>query len=1154
MKPLYAGRRFTIMDNLPVFDTSDEYRTWKALNGKISEKNLDAISTKVLTSHGFIHHAILTSLMDALNEAHGRVTSDTLKTLVSKSRPQDCSPAIRATEILVKQKDITSAAEIMSQCGSKDTFRLMVAQAEMYHGEGDKVNSVQCASKALDIDPNDERLYQILKEDDPSGPWADMQSVNIARTGKEATTPSDERYKELYLIYKNWYRGNKDSATNRLVNSEHYKNGDWEFMLVSARTSVDEGDWRSAKMVFRKLPNDIPIYAKLEMAEAFIAGHEPEEALNIYDELDMVTLRVLQGRIFAYAHMGADKDLINAIYDYLDNEQLGAQDYADMVDMLISRGSMEDVKAIQDKMSNSNKNDPYYLISRSKYMLERGDIRGASRTAMKATLFAKDDPTVRVLSARMRFINNDVKGSEKECDKLLTENPEYLDALVLKRDILVKKNDVKGALDICRRILEISPNDVRTMFTLATAQSGTGDMNGAMMTLRNVLRLEPSRENVLNVVGSMIEEGMYREAMFLCYDLERDIAPDPMIRRLRGNAEYAMGEYMKASVSFAAAAELAPNDPVIWHSKGMADEARGDLDSAEASYNRAVNLDLNEPQYWISKASVQEKFNNPIGAVDSLNRAIELDPYSLYPMIRKAVILERAGRYTEAIHLVDLCSESEPDNPQVSLMKARLLRETGSTVKASTIAKGIYDSYKTEDAALEAASCFLLIHDRSQALDIVSEALTKYPDSQRLKAAMESIQGGSSEIVEEEKKEAGTSEDPEAIRTIAESMYSMGEYKGALRHIDRALALSGDDLSYLCLKSRILVKLGEVSNAQNLISDALKDNPKSGILHEALGDIKLSRSDFRGALNEYEKALSLGLNLPEILAKKGDAQQGLGYYDRSIDSYAMAVARNREDLDLHFTLAQKLYDKGYMSRADKEAREILEQFPEDGRTMILLARISKDSRKDMGITDAYKMFKASNIKDTAQIREMVEVLNSAGHDEEAKSLMRDEPEQPGDIRIKRAAEKVLRRAYVSRADPADDDLLMSLGYEGAEMEELKKYLSKEAPYGDIVPGSPEFQRMERLSNEIIMKIGWKDLEERPKLPLDKVFVTGFKDVEEAKRLVSYINRAMTVKVIRDESLKMVMDRVQGSSVYDIMKSCKVGVYQARQIQLLSGVQ
>jgi len=33
---------------------------------------------------------------------------------------------------------------------------------------------------------------------------------------------------------------------------------------------------------------------------------------------------------------------------------------------------------------------------------------------------------------------------------------------------------------------------------------------------------------------------------------------------------------------------------------------------------------------------------------------------------------------------------------------------------------------------------------------------------------------------------------------------------------------------------------------------------------------------------------------------------------------------------------------------------------------------------------------------------------------------------------------------------------------------------------------------------------------------------------------------------------MVLDRVQGTSVYEIMRACKVGVYQARQIQLLTG--
>ena len=129
-----------------------------------------------------------------------------------------------------------------------------------------------------------------------------------------------------------------------------------------------------------------------------------------------------------------------------------------------------------------------------------------------------------------------------------------------------------------------------------------------------------------------------------------------------------------------------------------------------------------------------------------------------------------------------------------------------------------------------------------------------------------------------------------------------------------------------------------------------------------------------------------------------------------------------------------------------------------------------------------------------------------------------------------------------------------MGFEGGDLTEIQEYIRKEAPYGEIVPGSPEFQKMEHASNDIIMRMGWKDLETKPKLPLDRVYVSGsFKDVDEAKRLISYIYKAMNAKVIRDESMKIVLDRVQGTSIYEIMKACKVGVYQARQIQLLTGV-
>ena len=1144
------------MDNLPVFDSFEGYHIWKTLNGKLTKQKLDLISSKIQSAPVGIHPAILISLMNALQAEYGSVSGTTMKLLVSKSRSQDCTPAIRAAELLVANNEITAAAEILANNTSKDMFRRYAAEAKIYHGEGDIIDAVDSARRALEIDPDAMELYDMLNEDDPSGLWSERKSVQEAYRGKGMRVPKDPRLRDLYSVYDSWFKGDKEAATDKLVNSEYYQDGDWEFLLASARLNADEKDWHSAKMVFDKLVQNAPIFVKYEAAEAFIAGHDPDSALDIYDGIDMTSPRSMKGRISAYAQKDSQGDLMIAISEYLDSEYTGTLDYSEMAGMLMSMGRYDDAKTVMDRMEASNRKDPAYLVIYSKYLLSKGDIRGAKATSRAAARVGKGDLPVEILAARIRFISEDVKGAEKDIDRILTEDPDNIDALVLKKDILVKKNDVQGALEICRRILESDPGDVTTMMTLSGAMSESGDMNGSMLTLRNVLRLDPSRENVLKVLCSMMEAGLYREAMYLCYDIEKDMAPDPEIRMLRGNAEYNLGEYVKASISYAAAAELAPNDPVIWHSKGMADEARGDFESAETSYNRAVLFDLNNSEYWISKAAIQERFDDLYGAVESLNRAIELDPDSVYPMARKAVILEKDGRYDEAMFFIDICSVTDPSNPDVALLRARVLRESGKPSDALAVALEVHAAVPSEDSALELANCYLANYKRYDALKVLEEALAKDETSARIRMAIDSIEEGSQGIEStSEEQEPGeevlSSEDAAAAAAIADSMISIKDYKGALRAIDRAIAIDGEEPKYVCMKVSILLLDGDVRGAQDLATEALKSSPKSAKFHEAMGDVKLAKSEFRGALQEYEKAMALGLNLPEILAKKGDAQEGLGYYDRSIDSYSMAVNRDPTNRDLRYILAVKLFERGYLSRADAQAVMILEKTPNDPETAILLARIRKDSRKDSGVTEAYKLFRACNVQDEALLKEMSEVLVSAGHDEEARSLKKAEPEPIEDLRVKRSAEKVLRRAYVSRMAPDDEDLLMAMGFEGPELEEIRDYVQRDAPFGDIIPGSPDFQKMERASNEVVLKLNWKDLESGQKPSLEKIFVSGsFKDVDEAKRLSAYMGKALRCEVGRDDSLKMVLDRVQGSTLFEIMRACKVGIYQARQIQLL----
>ncbi|MBE6524783.1 MAG: tetratricopeptide repeat protein [Thermoplasmata archaeon] len=1142
------------MDSQPVFGSSEEYHTWKVLQGKVSGKLLSSIVERIMAG-GHVHPAILISLIDALAARPEGIQTSMLISLAEKARPQDISPIVKISEMLIEKNEMSAAANILSNCESKDVFHRSLAEAELYQSMGDREMAVRSARKAYENDPSCAKAYEILDRDDPDGGWKDRSLVQAAYEKREAEPPSSPRFRQLYEIYRDWFSGNKDSATDKLISSEYYSKGDPDFLLASARMSADEKDWRSAKMMYDRIIDVSPPFVTYEAAEAYTMGHDPVYALELYDRLDQTSLRCLKGREAAYKMMGSDKDVRNAIYDYLDNEYVGTKEYSECIDTLLDSDKLDNAKRLLDFMARSNSKDPSYLICYTKYLIKTGNIRGARITAMRAVKQSKGDISALIILARVKLVSGNLKDAEKECKKALSIEPDNVEALILKKDILIQKHQTDEALEICRKILASRPYDIPTLITMSDAQKAAGDLNGCGMTLRRIIDLDPCRENVLEVASFMIGAGMYREAMYLCYDMEKIIPADPMLRRLRGNAEYNLGEYVKASVSFASAAEIDPNDPVLWHSKGMADEARGDLESAEVAYNRAVLLDLSESEYWMSKASIQEKFGDKHGAIESLNRAIELEPGSVYPMVRKAIILENDGKYREALYFSEMCLTTAPSDTKVMILDARILREVGKTEDAIAMARQAHNLEGSEDSAIELANCLTASGRRTEAIKIIEAQMVK-EDTQRLSDALESIEQGRDEVVLQipVEKESIIDMEPEEAANLAQSMAAVGDYKGAVRTIDVALAGSGDELKYLVMKIDYLLKMGEIKAANDIVTEALKNNPKTAVLHESMGDVKMYKSEYRGALQEYEKALALGLNIPELLVKKGDAQQKLGFSDRSIDTYTMAVNRDPENRDLRYSLVEKLYEKGYLSRAETQLDAILEKDPHDTQAIVMLARVRKDLRKDAGVTETFNMFRSCHDPGDQAVEKMIAVLESAGHDDEAKILRKDAGGPKEDTRSTRLVEMVLRRSFTSKIPPTDMDLLESLGLDDEQITEVIRFISKEVDFGEIIPGSPVFQNFERLSNKVILSIGDKNFNDGHDLPLEQVFwYSGTKDAEEARRLKAYISKALTCDVRRDDTLKMVLDRVQGMSVYDIMKACKVGVYQARQIQLLLGV-
>lgn len=1204
------------MSDLPVLQNQFEIRAWTRLTGTGAGRfagrmrgGTEGVLDEVLSHEGTVHSAVLTALLDAVLR-EGGLTEETASRIVSKCRATDCLPSVHAADILLRSGDSEAASRILAMSErSQEVLHRSVAAAEICLARGDTEGARENALRAHADYRSCDRAYEILIQTDPAGGWGLKQNIRRVLDGGKPENPSGSgRLQDLYAVYFEWFRGRRSDATDRLINSEYYRSKDPDFLLASARMSVDEKDWHSARMMYSNILDGADNTVLCEAAEANIVGNDPEQALKILLGADRSCPRVMRDLVKAYAAMGDDREMMDSLRAYLDSEFSGLDEHLDAVRMLIGTGRYDDADALLGRLTACWPAEPSVLTLVSVVRMDRGNIPGAVAAANEAVSRDQKDTAARVQRARLFFITDRKDRAEKECERVLRVSPNNRDALVLRKDICVSNGDYKGAMDVCRRILENEPSDTETMMSLSGVLSRLGDSEGALDMFRRAVREDPSKGNAVTVVRSLVESGMYREALHICLELERDCPDDVMLKRLKGNAQYAMGDYMQASVTYAAAAVMDPHDSVLWHSKGMADEARGDMESAEDAYNRAVLLDLREPEYWISKAAVQEKRGDMYGAVESLNRAIELDPSSFYPLVRKAVIFAGASRYTEALHYLDMALAVSPQDADILRLVMRVQTEAGMFREAAETGEVLLGTVSDPNAAADVARCLMKAGDHGKALEVLDGMLLRDNGSVPLLKAKAEVLADSGDTsgalevcrvlqearpedpsvrmfvadihrtvgdedsaktiyteledtpeveVEAASRKAGRSrkaeEDPESLASIASSLLSAGDLKGAMRMIDRALAAGGENAGYMVIKARASLESGDRDGALMMANSALAVEPDNPDAHEVLGLVRRGNGDLKGAIQELEKAVSLGKDDAGTQISLAEAYDRSGNRDRAIECYVSAVDLDPSDLDSRERLATLLISKNRLDEAGVQIAAILKSEPRRVSAIILRADLYRRKGDDAQVTASYDMFRrcpSSGIENTVR---MVRVLEDAGHNSEARQLMGGKADVAEvDKSVKRYAEKAMRRAYTTRTALDDPDLLTSLGLEPSVAHQVSDYLQDIREYGHIAPGTDAFARMERLSHDVIIKMGWKDLEHDSQLPLEKVFVNGgFKDADEAKSLVAYVFKVMHMDMGRrsDPRLtEMSMRLPKGMSVYEIMDECNLGVYEAKVVK------
>lgn len=1204
------------MSGLPVLQNQFEIRAWSRLIGGGAASLLGrarggavSVAEDILSHDGSIHPALLIRAMDAL-DSEGLLTKELLERLVSKSRAVDCTPSVHASGIMLARGDADGAEEMLSMSErTGEVLRRSIAASRICLARGDREGARRHALAAHGDDRTCPEPYEILAEVDPDGGWGVRGNIRQVLVGEQPSAPvGTGRFQDLYAIYYEWFRGRRSVATDRLISSRYYTEKDPDFLLASARMSVDERDWHSARLMFGNILDGADNTVVCEAAEADIAGGYAEEALALLLGADRTCPRVLRDTIMANAALPGGRELMESVRAYLDSEFSDLDEHLDAVRMLIGMGRRNDAEPIMARVLASWPDEPSVLSLQSSLLMDCGNVPGAVSVAKRAVRKDSKDAGARVQLARVLMATGKTEAASRECERAMGLSPKNREVMTLKKDLCMEAGDYKGAADICRMILDNDPSDTETMMSLSGAMSRLGDSEGALDIFRKAVRHDPSLENSLEVVRSLISSGMYREAVHICMEVERTAPRSATEKRLRGNAEYAMGEYMRASVSFAAAAEIDPHDPVVWHSKGMADEARGDMESAEEAYNRAVLLDLCEPEYWISKAAVQEARGDMYGAVESLNRAIELDPTSFYALVRKATIFSRSSRHAEALHYLDMALAVSPRDPDVMRLMVRVQTDAGMYREAAETGSVLLSAVSDHEVAADVARCLMKTGDHHGALDVIDGMLIRDNASVPLLEAKAEVladagdRGAALEVcrrlteaqpddagvrmfvadihrslgdeasakkiyteledspdtaVEAASRKAGRSgrpeEDPESLASIASSLLAAGDLKGAMRMIDRAIATDPGKPSYLSTKARIALASDDREEAVKAANTAISMDQSDPDAHEVLGMVNRKNGDLKGAVKELERAISLGMEGAGIRRELAAIHEVMGATDRAIERYSEAVDLDPEDLDARERMAALLVSRKRLDRAEEQVSEILRHDPERASSIVLLADIQRRRGNDAQVTAAYEMFRRCRSTSKGDVARMAMVLEEAGHGSEARMLIggKQDPAET-DRSVKRQAEKVLRRAYTTRTPVDDPDIMTALGFDPSVAHRVTDYLQDIHEYGPISPGTDEFRRLEKLSHDVVMKIGWKDLEDEPQLPLEKVFVAGgFRDADSAKELVAYVFAAMSLDVGRkvDPGLtEMSMRLPKGMTVYEIMDECSLGVYEARVVQ------
>ena len=523
--------------------------------------------------------------------------------------------------------------------------------------------------------------------------------------------------------------------------------------------------------------------------------------------------------------------------------------------------------------------------------------------------------------ALVRFRDNDLSGALIQLKNAIQEDPGFLPAHLLLADVYLRQNNGAAAEDEVRIADRLGADEAVTVVLLADAFL--------------------QQFKYLDVIDQIRAEGF-----------ETEVQAEILVRR--GRAYIELRDLDQAEQEFNRAGQLAPDSakPLVGNTTVMM--YRGALDEAEQLARMATARAPKDPEAWNIRASVEHLRGQRDQAIASYGKVVELAPNHIDARIARIGVLMDLGRNDEAVADVEYLRLEFPLEPRGAYLYGLLLARDGDAEgarEASMEAVRIIQDMKPE-----------ILDNRPQFLLLAGLANHSLREFEQARAFLE-------RYLEHEPHQTG------ARKLLSSIMLSAGDYIGATRVLDRALERNPNDPRVLSLLATAYMRQGRhelatplLERASQLKASAPEIRTQLGLSRLSGGDRSQGVTDLTAVFHEEPGQTPAGIALvvvhltagrfeeaqqvAEILVERepenltavnllGSAQLSAGDRVQARETFQKAVAMNQAFLPARINLGKLDLIEGKREEARQRFLSILDEYPENVRTMMELARIAE---------------------------------------------------------------------------------------------------------------------------------------------------------------------------------------------------------------------